>query len=67
MAIGIAEKKKFIDGVVQDLTKDIPNPTPETIQGMQDYATNLCNRIVTLIQDASITNADGSTTTFRLQ
>jgi hypothetical protein len=60
MAIKESSKKKFIDGMVKDLTAKIPDASPETIKGIEDYSSDLCNRIVSLIKEASITTDAGT-------
>lgn len=60
MAIRESSKKIFIDGMVKDLTEKIPDASPETIKGFEEYATALCDRIVTLIRSASVTTDTGT-------
>lgn len=60
MAITEGEKQRFIEGMVQDMTRDLSNPSKEVIDGMTKYATDLCNRITTLVQSASVLDSAGA-------
>ncbi len=67
MAITERRKKEFIEGMVKDMTKDLNNPSREVVDGMTKYATDLCNRITTLIQSASVLDSAGGDLSYIVQ
>ena len=60
-------KDEFIKNHVRDLTAKLPNPSAEVMSGMEEYAKDLCDRIVDLIKNAEITNAEGSGLGYKLK
>lgn len=60
-------KQEFIEGIVQDMTKDLQNPSSEVKDGMKKYATDLCNRITTLIQSASVLDSAGADLSYSIR
>jgi hypothetical protein len=67
MAIDKKAKQAFIDGVVQDQLKNIPNPSKEVKDGMEKYATGLCNRITDLLRELTVVNPDGTESTLKIK
>jgi len=67
MAIDKKAKQAFIDGVVQDQLKNIPNPSQEVKDGMEKYAAGLCDRIVDLLGELTIVNSDGTKSTLKIK
>lgn len=67
MALDNNAKREFIDGMVEDFKKQIgPGAKKETLDGMRDYATQLCERIVALIKKGDVViNLDNSGTVRR--
>ena len=60
-------KDEFIKNHVRDLTAKLPNPSAEVMTGMEEYAKDLCDRIVDLIKRTEVTNAEGSGLGYKLK
>ena len=67
MALDNQAKKEFIDGMVEDFKNQIgPGAKQKTLDGMRDYSTKLCERIVALIKKGDVVvNLDNSGTVRR--
>lgn len=66
MALNQAAKKEFIDGMVEDFESDLPDglegdAKDKMIEGQRKYAERLCDRIVSLIKNGTITNVASGT------
>ena len=67
MALDQKAKRRFIEETVKKLTKNMSNPSDETIAGMRDYATDLCEVISELILSTSIVTEFGVDSKLKIQ
>jgi hypothetical protein len=72
MALDQGAKTRFIEGMVEDFQKELPKELKGeqlelALEGQRKYATNLCRRIVDLVQEGRIRNVASGDVSRRLE
>lgn len=68
MPLDGAARTRFIEGLTNDLLKNVPDPSAEVRAGMREYATNLYERIAALVKESTVFNSnDGTESVLKLK